>query len=53
MSKVPVQKGEINPAQRTQKTTPHTMRVIERAMEQQMIRDFQTMTLETPKAGKK
>lgn len=47
--KVEVQKGPINPDQKTYRSMTHSQRVIDRAQELKELKDGQTLKLHTPK----
>lgn len=49
MSKVPVQKGKINPSEPTSKMMPYASKVAASRSEKMMKRDSMTLKLHTPK----
>jgi hypothetical protein len=53
MGKVPIQKGAINANQKTMKTMTHSEKVNERAGQLKTLKSGQSLTLHTPKTGKR
>lgn len=51
-SKVEIQKGKINPAEKTMKTMTQPEKLRERDMQLRDLRDCQTLKMHTPKKGK-